>query len=147
MSGVAEDGMTNYTGELGELDAVCLQLEQLALALASGKPERLAEQAGRAEAAIVALERLARRAQQDRLAGPPQAGQALAGQSTADVMLRLAQIRRQTARIAEMLAHGEQVRAGMATILALFYGVHAGAQYSASGAPSLPNVPRLMAQG
>lgn len=112
-----------------DLDHLRLRLDDIERALAAGSPESIERQAAALESSVDALRRL--------LETP---------QACAAVAAKLAGIRAQTARLREMLEHGELVRQGVAGILSMLYEAHSGSQYSPSGAPTLALAPRMMTE-
>ncbi len=103
-----------------ELDDLSRRLDGLASALIAGSPAAIEQQAGMIAPQIEQLRR-----------APP---------------AELLQLRAKVANLRELLVHAEQVRWGVAGILGMLDEGRAGAQYSASGVPNLPHVPRMRAE-
>ncbi len=108
-----------------ELEDLAWRLDGLAAALISGSPATIEQQAG----LIV-----------------PQLEQLRGITPSNNLWPALSELRAKTANLRALLVHAEQVRWGVAAILGMLYQGHAGAQYSALGAPQLPHVPRIRAE-
>ena len=105
------------------------RLDQLAAELAGGAHQRLPDHVAVVTSYAAALEELLEAMRR----GPVR--------MEAAALCR--EIRAKIGLIREMLAHAQQVSTGLASILALFYGAHQGAQYSARGAPAWDHLPRI----
>ena len=115
-----------------ELEEVSRRLDQLIVELAGGAHRNLEEKAAWLAGCTESLQRLLDAAR--------------AGERPAGAAATCGEIRRRIALIREMLAHAQQVRAGLAGIIALLYEADAGSQYSACGAPTLHGAPRILAE-